>query len=142
MSDISNIKQFKLANGEEIICEVVEWADEENVDLVVRNALNLVVVDDDHKHVRYYNLKPWMTMQEGDEVFMTLNTNHIISVGNPTSKLLKYFYEAVENSNLSEEEISKKIDDYVNKLKAKMSELGDDSDSNVIRFRPDKNKLH
>lgn len=142
MSDISNIKQFKLANGEEIICEVVEWADEENVDLVVRNALNLVVVDDDLKHVRYYNLKPWMTMQEGDEVFMTLNTNHIISVGNPTSKLLKYFYEAVENSNLSEEEISKKIDDYVNKLKAKMSELGDDSDSNVIRFRPDKNKLH
>jgi hypothetical protein len=35
MSDISNIKQFKLTNGEEIICEVVEWADEENEMLLI-----------------------------------------------------------------------------------------------------------
>lgn len=143
MTDISNVKQFKLTNGEEIICEVIEWADEENVDLVIRRAVKLNIVDDDTKGIRYYNLKPWMTMQEGDDVFMTLNSNHIISEANPTGKILKYFYECVENANLTEEEISKKIDDYVEQLKAKIEDAVDDElEENVIRFRPNKDKLH
>ena len=143
MTDISNIKQFKLTSGEEIICEVIEWADEENIDLVVRRAVKLHIVDDDAKGIRYYNLKPWMTMQEGDEVFMTLNSNHIISEANPTGKILKYFYECVENANLTEEEISKKINDYVEQLKAKIEDAVDDElENNIIRFRPNKDKLH
>lgn len=143
MADISNIKHFKLTSGEEIICEVIEWADEENVDLVIRRAVKLNILDDDTKGIRYYNLKPWMTMQEGDDMFITLNSNHIISEANPTGVILKHFYECVENAKLTEEEISKKIDNYVEQLKAKIENAVDDElENNVIRFRPNKDKLH
>ena len=30
------LKQFKMANGDEIICEVVQWPENEDSDLVVR----------------------------------------------------------------------------------------------------------
>ena len=140
---MDNIKQFKLTSGEEIICEVVEWADEETSDLVIRKALKIFVMDNDQQGIRYYNFKPWMTLSEGEEVFIALNSNHIVAESNPTAKTLKYFYEAVENQNLSEEEIAKKIEDYVEKMKARIeSALDEDENDNIIRFNPNRDKLH
>tara|TARA_E500000318_G_scaffold111799_1_gene131826 strand:- start:654 stop:1073 length:420 start_codon:yes stop_codon:yes gene_type:complete len=139
---MTNIKQFKLTSGEEILCEVVEWADEDNCDMVVKKVLRINCVDDDKKGVRYYNLRPWLTMQEGDDVFMTLNANHVIAEANPDGKMLKFFFEAIDQSELSEEDINEKIEDYVTKLKEKIGLVGDSDEGNVIPINFNKNKMH
>jgi len=147
MTELTNIKQFKLSNGEEVICEVVEWSDEEHSDLVIRRALKLNVYDDDTKGVRYYHFKPWMMMQEGDEMFMTLNINHIISEANPTAKVIANYMEAVKNANLTEEEIAAKIEEHIAKMRAQVEEISyahEDSDyANILMFpRGAPKKLH
>jgi hypothetical protein len=148
MNDVSNIKQFKLVNGDEIICEVLEWATDETPDLVIRRALHLNVYDDDARGVRYYHFKPWMMMQEGDDVFLTLNTNHIVSEANPITKVLQNYYEAIKNAEMTEEEIAMKIDEHVADIKKRQAllkgALENDSDGfdNIIEFPFDPKKLH
>lgn len=140
---MTNIKQFKLTSGEEILCEVVEWADEDNCDLVIKKVLKINCTDDDNRGVRFYNLRPWLTMQEGDDVFMTLNSNHIIAEANPDSRMLKFFFEAVEQSELSDDDINEKIEDYIDKMKERIKLVSDsDTSDNIIPFNISKNKMH
>ena len=40
------VKQFKLTNNEEIVCEVKQWHDEETDEIIVKNALKVVGVED------------------------------------------------------------------------------------------------
>ena len=44
---MSNIKQFKLSTGEEILCDVIEWADEDYGDIVVRKIWQIAKIDND-----------------------------------------------------------------------------------------------
>lgn len=127
---MNNIRQFKLTTGEELICQVLEWADDEEVDIVIRHVYEINRVDDDARGYRYYNLKPWMVMQEGDERFITLNTMHVVSQCKADEKIVEQFQEAVKNSQLSEEELQEKVERYLKKMKAVM----EDEIENVIRF--------
>ncbi len=138
---MSDFRQFKLTNGDEIICEIVQWPGDDEEDMIIRKAMELKSYDDDGRGLRYYNFKPWVTMQEDTDGFLSLNYAHILAEVIPSDKLLKHFFEAVENSNLTPEEIQDKIDSYFEKLRKMAGELDSDF-SNVIEFNPDRNKLH
>ena len=135
---MNNIRQFKLTTGDELICQVLEWADDDEVDIVIRYVYEINRVDDDVRGLRYYNLKPWMVMQEGDERFITLNTMHVVSQCKADEKIIEQFQEAVKNSQLSEEELQEKVEKYLKKMKDVM----EDEIENVIRFPIDKDKMH
>lgn len=138
---MTDFRQFKLSNGDEIICEIVQWPGDDEEDMIIRKAMQLKSYDDDGRGIRYYNFKPWITMQEDTDGFLSLNYAHILAEVIPSDKMLKHFFEAVENSNLTPEEIQNKIDSYFEKLKKMAGELDSDF-SNVIEFNPDRNKLH
>jgi len=138
---MTDFRQFKLTNGDEIICEIVQWPGDDEEDMIIRKAMQLKSYDDDGRGIRYYNFKPWITMQEDTDGFLSLNYAHILAEVIPSDKMLKHFFEAVENSNLTPEEIQDKIDNYFAKLKKMAGELDSDF-SNVIEFNPDRNKLH
>ena len=127
---MNNIRQFKLTTGEELICQILEWADDEEVDIVIRHVYEINRIDDDARGYRYYNLKPWMVMQEGDDKFITLNTMHIVSQCKADEKIVEQFQEAVKNSQLTEEELQEKVEKYLKKMKAVM----EDEVENIIRF--------
>ena len=136
------VKQFKMITGDEIMCEIIEWATDDIPELVVRNAMVIVAVDNSLSGTRYYTFKPWMTMQEGNECLIAINGGDIIAQANPTKDLLKYYYKAVENANLTEDELNEKVEDYVNKIKSILTDMGDsDQDQNVISF-PGNSRLH
>ncbi|HAW03322.1 MAG TPA: hypothetical protein DCW83_01475 [Saprospirales bacterium] len=146
-----DIKQFKLSTGEEIVCEVVEWPDEEMgaSDIIVRKSLLIVAHDDDMRGYRYYTLKPWLTMVDDTDGIISLNGFSIIAEANPSIKMLGYYKEAVlgneglEDENLTHEEVALKI-------KALLSGQGEDDigedeldelTNNVLSF-PKPDKLH
>lgn len=143
---MADYRQFKLSNGDEIICEVIEYPEENDDELIIRKALLMRAIDDDEQGIRYYNFRPWVTMQEGSDNFVSLNYGHVIAEAIPSEKILKHFLEAVEAADISEEDIQNKIDSYINKLRQKLEEVSEtDSDepSNVITFKPSwKDKLH
>lgn len=93
------IKHFKLTNGEEVICEVVEWDNEESRDIVIRKALRIEPkqksATDDISY-KYYTFHPWMAMQNSIDQLQTLNSDHVISVAAPSSVAMEYFDDVVQ----------------------------------------------
>ena len=136
---MSDIRQLKLSSGEEIICQILDWVDEEAGDIVIRHAYKVHTVEDDVRGYRFFNIKPWMTMQEGDDMFVTMNVMNVIAQAKPDEKIEKQFWQAVKHSNMTEQELQQKVEDYISKMKEAAEEELDDE--NIITF-PGNNKLH
>jgi hypothetical protein len=139
MSDKS-VKQFKLNNGEEIVCEILEYADDDYYDLLIRRAFEIkCIMGPDY--TRYYAMKPWMTVSEGKDNFISLNTASIIGEVNPSKPVMEHYRNAVRESEMSNEEIARKMMDQVKKY-----EKGIDSEektsTNIIDFPGKKPTLH
>lgn len=133
---MSNIKQFKLSTGEEILCDVIEWADEDYGDIVVRKIWQIAKIDNDIRGLRLYTLKPWLTLQDDDDDLQTICVHHIVSECNPSKTMLKHFHQVVENAKMSDEEVERKMKQHIAKIKNidRITELNLDSDSNIILF--------
>ena len=127
---MGDIKQFKLTSGEEVICEIVEWADEQYSDIVTRRCFK-IHTSYDKEGIRFFSFRPYMALQEGREMYVTMNNNHIISEANPDEVLMKHYKDAVRTSEMTEEEIEERLETLVNKMR----ELQNDSDGNIITFR-------
>tara|TARA_R110000772_G_scaffold121989_2_gene228282 strand:- start:1702 stop:2082 length:381 start_codon:yes stop_codon:yes gene_type:complete len=91
-----DIRQFKLANDEEIICEVVEWNNEEDDTMIVRKALQIVAIDDASVSMRYYSFKPWMLMNHDPEVVQIVNSYHIIAESQPAKVTIEHYHEVLK----------------------------------------------
>lgn len=137
-----NLKQLKLANGEEVICDVVEEYDEE---LLVKQALRLFKIEL-NAYTSYYTFRPWMIMKEDLDDIVLINPYHIVGACVPSSDLVLQYEHAIENIMSDEDDDQQDVKE---RLKAMMEEdeidpYGDlDSSSNVISlFSFDKDKLH
>jgi hypothetical protein len=147
MNKKRNIKQFVLTNGQEIVCDVIEWAEEDFAEIVVRNCMEIVWVHNNDQ--RIYMFKPWMHYQETHEDLIIINSDHIISTAEPMEYLVYQYDVAVKDMNESGDfrkveyshERKKKyqrLADYLMEL-SKKDEIGNsDSDkpSNIIPFPP------
>ena len=155
LNSIDSFRQFKLSNGEEIVCEVVQWGDEEEPILIVRKAMKVYQIDRLDGY-RLYTLRPWMIYTEDPQQLMTINDAMIIGECTPAAPLLKqYFFVVKEHAKNFAEEMKEMSKDPPRPFPDNMSdaELGrivrdlqsdnDDSDkSNVIHWNFDKSKMH
>jgi hypothetical protein len=137
-----SIRQFKLTNGDEIVCDVVEWpdVDDEHNGLVVRNAYKIFMLNTlNPTENRYYQFRPWLVYQDNKEFFQIINADHIVAEATPADELLVHYYRIINDID-DEENIEDKIDKLKEILNEFMSE--NDSDSgNLIKF-PGKKNLH
>jgi len=83
-------RHFKLANGEEIICEVVEWDTEDNSNIIVRKSMKLVPVSDE-EDIRYYSFRPWMLTQFKFEDVQMVNSIHIVGEADPSNIMIDQY---------------------------------------------------
>ena len=137
--------QFKLSNGDEIICQVVQEPEGEDSNLVIRKAMNVYKVEG-ADGMRYYTFRPWMTYQMSDQYFQLLNFTHIIGEAKPDALLLEQYQKALslelDRDNENDRKIEEKYEQILKKL-AELDGLEEDSDepSNVVSLF-DKDKLH
>lgn len=144
-----NLKQFKLTNNDEIICEVVEDTD---AGLVVRRALRVISADDFEDNIRYYQFRPWVSFQDDFDELCVLNIGHIISETLPSKTLAVHFANAVKEVQ-EQQELKKdfNLDEIVNQMdeltdeeirelvnqKVREKRFMQDSDEpNIIHFKP------
>ncbi len=145
-------KQFKLTNGEELICELVASGDEDSTaDVIVRRAMKIVVSDDLEENIRYYTLKPWMSFMDDTQELVALNSVHIVGEAKPSETMMIHYasgladadkYNKVKQAGLSLKEIEDKLKELTEEemdafLQTKFDEIAKDSDiSNIIKFKP------
>ncbi len=85
------IKQFKLSNGEEIICEVVQWDDEESAGIIIRAGMQLVENNNFKTGIKLYTFKPWLAFNENPSILQSLNSHHVIGETTPSIEMLKMY---------------------------------------------------
>jgi len=155
---MTDIKQFKLTNDDEIICEVLEFSTPDNAAMVIRGALRLVCVEDFSRNVRFYAFRPWMGFNDNPELLQTLNSDHIICEANPSDEMLAYYASTLqklkESSNkrtkadmplddiakhaedMDEDEFDAFLEEYILKNSQDKIQLDSDQGENIIKFKP------
>jgi len=135
-----NIRQFKLSNGDEVVCEVMRFPeDDDDATLAVRSVYKITMITSpENDSNRYYQFRPWMVYQDNKDLQQELNLNHIIAEAMPTPELLAHYFKVA-----LDDETEASIEDFLRKLKEAMQEhvQGPDSDSNLITF-PGSRRLH
>ena len=135
---MNEIKHFKLTNGEEIVCDVIEWpdVDGDSPDIVVRNAFKIITSGlSNQDNIRYYQFRPWMIYQDEPEMFQILNGNHILGEANPPESLLEQYLNMVGAENLKQSDIERKLSEYINEVK-NIIENDSNSASKILQFVP------
>ena len=138
-----SVTQFRLSNGDEIICEVIDEPTGDDVNLVVRNAMQIVVMDVS-PNTRFFSFRPWMVYQLDSNYMQLLNYTHIVGEAKPDPMMQEQYTKAITIEQSSKRETRSDID---KRLQEVMDELDgierDSSNSNVIQFSfVDKDKLH
>jgi hypothetical protein len=148
------LKQFKMSNDDELICEVLEWNNEENDALIVRNVLKVVNVEDFEKGIRFYAFRPWMVFIDDPDELHTINSQHIISEVNPSPDIITQYIKAIKelknNIKLKRKKPSASLDEMSSRMMdmdeeefesyldeiVYLSNKDSDLPQNVIKFPP------
>jgi len=93
-------KQLKLTNGDELICEVIE----KDIDMLVRNAMKLMPMEDDGDNIRYYSFRPWMLLQHDEDAVQLIHSHHIVGEATPTAKMMEQYKYIMEEFKARPEE--------------------------------------
>ena len=157
------VKQFKLTNDEEIICEVIQWDDPDNASMVVRGAMRIVLIEDFKRGVRFYAFRPWMGFTDDPTILQTLNAAHIIGEVSPSEEIIQHYGGTIlkikkalikkdmdldeiheKTENMSEEEFEEFIGQFLDEndlFDPDNFNLDSSQPSNVIKFKP-KGTIH
>ena len=142
---LDSIRQFKLSSGDELLCEVIEWDDAENAELIVRHCFEVRKCENEQLNARYYAIRPYMSFQVGPHHVLSLNSDQILMSGLPSSEMVKQYKIAIKNNEIPDEELDEKLDldDRFKQLKDFLDSMDSDdsSDPNVITF-PSNRKIH
>ena len=151
---MSQIKQFKLTNDDEIICEVIQWDNDDDTPLLVRGAMKIISVEDFSRNVRFYAFRPWMGFVDDPDILHTLNSSHIIGALTPGEDVINHYdstlqkiKQAILTKNMPLDDIvgnmesmdEEEFDEFIQRyLEEKEQEEMADSDQpqNVIKFKP------
>jgi hypothetical protein len=140
------IRQFKLANNDEIMCEVVEYHEEDDA-IVIRKTMKMVQMDNMANGIRYYTFRPFMLYQMTPEAFQIINCEHIVAEANPDQELILEYFKAIEvalddDDGDQKENIDDMKEKYTAYVKDQTSKLDSDTVSNIIKLNFDKSKMH
>lgn len=122
------IQQIKLSTGDEIICQIVEWADQGGgVEvLLVRDVLQMIPVefyDDLEPEKATYILKPYLTYTDDLGKVIVINPIATVAYGDPSPAVFKQYLSSVEQ-----------IKDALKKENGEEEEIP--VIKNVVNFRP------
>ena len=135
----NNYRQLKLANGEELIADVLQWANDEDASIVIRSALKIVMTERDDG-VRLYGLRPWMVYCEDMNHLLTVNADQIVGETTPSNPLLSQYTLTVAEFIKSYDEEQQDQEEDIDTIKLS-TKLDSDGGSNVLSLFP-KNKMH
>ena len=115
---MNEVTHMKLSSGEEIVCEVLDWPDEGEKEIIVRMAFALRTQFDPETMSAVYGLVPWMTMVESVNDYIVLSSDHVVSITKATSSFLREYNDACYEAgkNLCARQAAEKIRQTIEKI--------------------------
>lgn len=143
------IRQFKMTNGEEIICKILSEPEGESDEMIVNNCLKLYRIDMT-RDVAYHSFRPWMFMHDDLTDAIALNTYHIVAATIPSKEMKAQYIEALRELKIAaKNKETYSLEDFMNRFNDIQNQdnftnnFPDDSDGNkIIDFNSAKDKLH
>ena len=80
--------------------------------------------------------------QSGEEIFNTINSNHILSEANPRPQLLHQYKMTIAESEKQDEEFEGEVEKVSKKINNILSNINTDSSSDNIIYFGNRDKLH
>ena len=142
-----DVRQLVLSNGQELLCEVIQWPDlevDESEVMIIRKAAKIIIQENFQAGTRWFTFRPFMTYQDDNSSLCSLMPHHIISIAHP-SDLLKRQYSKYISMMLAElQEKHQEEHDPLSDYLEPPVDMGLDSDDfdNIIPFKIDPNKLN
>lgn len=145
-----DIRQLKLNNGDEILCEVLEWNSEDDLTIVIRRAYRIVTVEDASAGMRYFTFRPWMTYMDQPMKAVNLNASCVIAETEPTGILLDNYIRTTqaaqdtvqETENMSTEE-EEKLEELERKFLSLLQNFDTDGTNEGVQLDDEaRKKLH
>ena len=152
--------QFKLSNGSEIVCEVMEWPNKDDNQMIVRNAMSIVNIEYEGGD-KMYAFRPFVNFLEDETDYIIINSDHIISSNRPREYLIDQYriamIDAIQIAKLRTEDYQKSQLEGLQKLSNAMQELmrrknnpniNEEKEpdkkpiSNIIKFPIDDDTIH
>jgi hypothetical protein len=93
-----DLAQLKLTNGSEIVCEIMEWPEEDDNQIIARNTMTIINIEYEGGD-RAFAFRPWIQFLEDDKDYIIINSDHIISLNRPTEYLVEQYKQAVLDSH-------------------------------------------
>lgn len=154
---MSDYRQFKLSNNQEIICNVLEWDNEETSSIIINNVLEISAHDNFRENMRVIGFRTWMCYPGPLNKVLSINSNHIVAETIPAGGLLENYLKTVTAigarediseiafgpGGVNEEHLREMLNDIMQDDSDSISQIlnSTDSDNNVIPFKP-KGTLH
>ena len=138
---MSEIRQFKLVDGSEIVCEVLEWNDDESEEIVIRNALIIqYMIKDDN---RLCSMRPWMLLQVQHNMVSVLNAGHITIDAHPAQETVDNYEETVKFLQIDQEAWDEYEKDQAEEEAENLKVVTEEEKDNIIDFLKNrKDTLH
>lgn len=109
---LHNFRQFTLTNGDELVCYVVQFNDENDDNIIIKDAMKLNMYENQTGD-KYFSFRPWMIYQEGAEELLILNSMHVIGIAIPPKHLLIEYTKAAKEMHHT----------HVNRIKGLVSDI-------------------
>jgi hypothetical protein len=143
-----DLRQLILSNGQELLCEVIQWPDldiDDSEVMIVRQAAKIIIQENFKEGTRWFTFRPFMTYQDDNNSMVSLMPYHIMSIGHPSALLKKQYnkYIKMMRAEFNQNSVdSITLGDYI-EPDIDMSDIdSDDSLDNIIPFKIDPNKLN
>ena len=132
-----NLIQLKLASGEEVIAEVMEYPSQEMPEYIVRQAYSVrSMMNEDHS--MSYGLSPWMMLQDKPTDYILVDPRSIISIAKPSEFMMREYNIAMAYGLMNLKERIRRKKELDDELRVALEEMThvDSSEvkNNIINF--------
>jgi hypothetical protein len=135
-----DLAQLKFNNGSEVLCEVLEWPEDDN-QMIVRNALSILNIEYETGE-RSFVFVPWVNFVDGEKDYILVNSDHIIASNRPSEYLIDQYQIALDETNaiakkrnIDFQNSKKEMERVLDRVRLELDNIfDDDDDSNIVSF--------
>lgn len=150
----ANFKQFKLTNGDEIVCEYMDTDENEGV-AIVRAAMKIIEIEEADQGYSYFAFRPFMAFTNDLEQLQVIQLGHIISETNPSKNMMVHYASTIGKmsrflqSGKTMEELDEMPDEDFDEIMEEWEQMEADAKAekdprgeNIIKLKPKTDTFH
>lgn len=129
------LAQLRLSNGSEVVCEILEWPDNDENQIIARNCMTIIGYEYDDGQ-KGYAFRPFVNFLDENEMDMILiNSDHVVCLNKPTEYLIDQWQmsvgEMLAQARLRNHDYQKKQSESLHQLAQAIAQISNATDEEI-----------